>query len=496
MRIPRLLPLIALSALLMLGCRKDELFTDDPGARLTLSVDTVMFDTIFTSPPTFPVPSVTKRFTVHNRNSNAVRVDVTLQGGSPSPFRINVDGASGLSFSDVEILGGDSMYVFVEATLDQNNASNPLVIEDHIVFNTNGNEQKVLLVAWGQDAHFFRPDRTFSNIAYSIIAGLDETGNSICETVEWVNDKPYVLYGYGVVDSCSTLIIQPGVRVYLHGGSGLWVYRYGRILAQGTVEEPITFQSDRLEPYYADLPGQWDRIWVMEGDQENRFENCTIKNALVGLQCETAPWLPQQPTSENRVLLSNVSIHNSSAAGLLTRNYRVTSSNLLVTNAGQYCVALTGGGEYHFNHTTVANYWSYDIRQEPAFYLSNLVGTIAGTQIREIANSEFRNGIIYGNNGNEFRMELDGSATTDFIFTNHLFRTDQATNDPVHFPDQGSIWRNQNPGFVDPGSGNYHLLENAFARNKGAFSDDIFDLDGILRSDGQPDLGCYEWYPQ
>ncbi|MEZ4738173.1 MAG: hypothetical protein R2818_02190 [Flavobacteriales bacterium] len=149
----RSLLFVAFVALVLSACRKDEKFSDASGLSLDFSTDTVLFDTIFTTVPF----SVTKRFTVHNRNAQAVRVNVALEGGTPSPYRINVDGASGTTFSDVEIRGGDSIFVFVEASLDQNNTNNPFVIEDHILFNTNGTQQSVLLVAWGQDAHFFMP---------------------------------------------------------------------------------------------------------------------------------------------------------------------------------------------------------------------------------------------------------------------------------------------------------------------------------------------------
>ncbi|HEX2616690.1 MAG TPA: hypothetical protein VHL57_04055, partial [Flavobacteriales bacterium] len=416
MRSAPTLLLLALAALIATGCRKDEQFTDSPSARLDMSEDTVLFDTIFTT-----VGSITKRFTVHNPNDEAVRVDIALEGGSHSPFRINVDGTSGLSFNDVEILGGDSVFVFVEATLDANNGSNPMVIEDHIRFNTNSNEQSVLLVAWGQNAHFFYPDHPAGGFpAYSIIAGLDDNGNSVCETVDWTNDLPYVIYGYGVVDSCSTLNIHPGVRVYFHGSSGLWVYRYGQIHAEGTPEGHITFQGDRLEPFYADLPGQWDRIWVMEGDNDNSFTHCDIKNALVGIQCETAPWLPNAATSNATLELKNVSIRNSSAAGILSRNYPINATNLLVADAGQYAVALTGGGEYHFDHTTIANYWDFDLRQEPAFILTNYVTFGDEVIVHDVQNSTFTNGIIYGSNTNEFTVDMNSLGLGDYTFHHWL----------------------------------------------------------------------------
>ncbi|HRF79628.1 MAG TPA: hypothetical protein PL070_06035, partial [Flavobacteriales bacterium] len=170
-------PLLLLTLVLAVfatSCRKDAKFTDEAGIRLEFSRDTVLFDTIFAS-----VGSVTKRFVARNPNNNAVRVNIALEGGSPSPFRINVDGATGTSFSDVEILGGDSIFIFVEATLDQGNQSNPFVIEDHIRFNTNGTDQAVLLVAWGRNANFIRPDQYIEGLPpFSYIAGgFDENGN-------------------------------------------------------------------------------------------------------------------------------------------------------------------------------------------------------------------------------------------------------------------------------------------------------------------------------
>ena len=493
------LPLLLLILLaLSVGCRKDLQFTDDSGVTLEFSEDSVLFDTIFTT-----VGSVTKRFVARNTGDMAVKVDVALEGGSPSPFRINVDGASGISFTDVEILGGDSIFIFVEATLGPGGSDDPFIIEDHILFNTNGNDQEVLLTAWGQDAHFFYPDAGGGGLPkYSIIAGEDDDGNVICETVTWPNDKPYVIYGYGVVDSCSTLIIDPGVRVYVHGGGGLWIYRFGRIQALGQPDDRITFQGDRLEPQYQDVPGQWERIWVNDGaaGQDNEFRNCDIRNALVGIQCENFPYYPNAATSEAKLILDKVSIRGCSAAGLLSRNYRVTATNTLFADCGQYSVALTGGGQYDFNFITVANYWNVSgaIRNSPAFVMTNTYEDLINSvlQVREIFTSSFRNMIVEGGNTNEFLIELDPGNAADYTFRNCILRTDQPTNDTVPFPDQLTIWRNQNPGFTDVGAAGFHLGSvNAFAVDKGFAGTGVFDdLDGDAR-DASPDVGCYEFTP-
>lgn len=496
--------LVGITGLLLTGCRKDAKFTDEGGIQLEFSRDTVMFDTIFTT-----IGSVTKRFVARNPNNNAVRVDIALEGSGPSPFRINVDGASGTSFSGVEILGGDSIFIFVEATLDQNNQSNPFVIEDHILFNTNGSQQQVLLVAWGRDAifHYPGPDSIQVNglprFGY-VAGGFDPGWIQVCETVVWTAEKPHVVYGYAVVDSCSTLIIEPGANIHFHNGGGLWVYRYGQIKANGDQNNFIVFQGDRLEPFYAETPGQWDRIWLNEGPAgyTNEFSNVLIKNALVGLQCENVPWRPEEPTSEEKLVLNNVKIRNCSAAGILSRNYSIDASNVFVGDCGQYGVALTGGGNYTLEHFTVANYWDYEIRQTPAFLINNVYPDINGnTQVREVR-GRFQNGIVYGANENEFEFQFNDLLLPlegDLTFRNTLVRTTQSTSGSVYF-DASTFYRNQSPGFVDASARDFHLTESAFARARGnpsiIFGNSAWDLDGVDRGgDGGYDLGCYEYAP-
>ncbi len=484
---------------MLFACRKNERFTDDSGIRLEFSQDTVLFDTVFTT-----VGTVTKRFTARNPNANAVRISVGLEGGSASDYRINVDGATGTAFTDVEVLGGDSLYIFVEATLGPGGVNTPFIIEDRILFNTNGTEQEVRLMAWGQDALFYpNPNAPMQSVQgfpqFSYIAGgFDQNGVQICgQNVIWTAEKPIVLLKYGVVDSCNSLTIEAGARVYVHGGAGLWVYRGGQITANGTLQNPITFQGDRREEQFAELPGQWDRIWINEGPSgmDNKFEYVSIKNALIGIQCEPFPLYPDLPTSEARLMLNKVRIRNCSAAGILSRNYKIRSTDLLVGDCGQYSIALTGGGEYFFDHTTVANYWDYEIRQTPAFYITNGYQDItSATQLREITGFSLTNGIIYGANENEFQFDLDQTALPNGSIERMMIKTTQATG-PEFGP---NYWQNQSPGFLSTGDRDFHLGENSNARDKSdaPSPDALTDLDGNSRYCGSGsgwDLGCFEY---
>src|SRR5207244_3135849 len=114
-------------------------------------------------------------------------------------YRLNVDGTPGKSFTDVRIEAEDSLWVFVEVTIDPNNKATPFIVADSILFMTNGNLQWVDLVAFGQNAHFHKP--------------APNTGSAFFVTCddEWKNDLPHVVYGFALVDSGCTLTIDPGV---------------------------------------------------------------------------------------------------------------------------------------------------------------------------------------------------------------------------------------------------------------------------------------------
>jgi hypothetical protein len=183
------------------SCKKEN-FNESASAELKFNTDTILFDTVFTT-----IGSTTQALKVYNNYDKSIRISqIRLEGGSSSQFRINVDGTDGYQHSDIEILPNDSIYIFVEVTVDPGNSNLPFIIEDNIVFNLNGNEQEVNLAAWGQDAYFH--------------GGLGEL--FILEPNEiWNNDKPHVIYGIVAVDEGNSLIINAGTRVYCHSKSGL-----------------------------------------------------------------------------------------------------------------------------------------------------------------------------------------------------------------------------------------------------------------------------------
>jgi hypothetical protein len=122
----------------VISCKKDTIITDS-GAKLNFSQDSILFDTVFTQ-----IGSFTKYFRVVNPNNRKINIsNLSLARGNSSFYRLNIDGIPGKSFQNIEIAAGDSIYVFVEVTIDPNAQSNPFVYQDSVVFETNGNIQDV-----------------------------------------------------------------------------------------------------------------------------------------------------------------------------------------------------------------------------------------------------------------------------------------------------------------------------------------------------------------
>ncbi|MBK9401576.1 MAG: hypothetical protein IPN36_12185 [Bacteroidetes bacterium] len=479
---------IILASILFHSCEKDELLTD-AGARPNFSTDTIMFDTVFVS-----IGSVTKNFRVYNPYDKTMKISsIRLAGGVGSLYRMNVNGLPGKSFTDVEIRGGDSIWIFVEVTINPNNQLLPYVVQDSIIFETNGNQQDIDLVAWGQNAHFFVAKKESANLPPYVI--IDTTLNS---TTTWDETLPYVIYGgYGVIDSSTTLIINAGTQIHFSNSGGLWVYKGGTLKVQGTKDKPVVFQGLRRELSLQEEPGQWDRIWINDGGI-NEIDYAIIKNGFIGLQTETL-FDPAMPVS---LKLTNTQIRNMSGLGILARNFKIEGWNNVVSNCGIYTAAFTIGGEYEFTHCTFANFWRFGQRSTPAMYLNNFAIDQNGQPVGvDMTKAEFKNCIIYGNNDNELELEFETGVLANHNFRNCIIKADNTTptTDILHFE---SIYRNNDPQFKNTFDNNLKLDTLAFAREKGnplfinfsAIPPMNIDIDAISRPLGgsNPDLGAYE----
>ena len=101
------------------SCRDDFNFSPSTG-NLQFSKDTVYLDTVFTN-----IGSSTYNLKVYNRSSADIIIPtLRLSQGQNSKYRLNVDGwtgsgaIAGKEFENVEILAKDSMFIFIESTID------------------------------------------------------------------------------------------------------------------------------------------------------------------------------------------------------------------------------------------------------------------------------------------------------------------------------------------------------------------------------------------
>lgn len=471
--------LVALTLLIVaifLGSCRDDSYDTDPSLKLTFSRDSLLFDTVFTT-----VGSATRSFRVYNEHNRRVRIStVRLAGGAQSYFRMNVDGRSGTTLHDIDIEANDSIFVFVEVTVDPVNQNLPLIIVDSIEFNINQNIQDVKLVAWGQDAHFIHPNFTDPN-------GLEY--HRISQDTEWTADLPYVVYGLAVVAPDVTLRMKEGARIHMHNNASLVFLARSSLKIEGSPDEPVTIQGDRLEPFYQNQPGQWGRIWLTATSKDHVVEHAIIKNGSVGLHVDTLGH-PTNPTLQIR----NTIIKNKSIAGLFAQGSHVTAENLAVANCGQYALLLALGGHYDFRHTTVANYYRTDIRHTPSLLLNNYYFDENGqVQIRPFEHLFFGNTIIYGSNQEEIVFDVFEGTETEFSFDHCLIRTRLDTSGPSYI----NTLVNNDPLFYDNQMHDFRLTEESPAI--GAGNPDIaldipYDLAGRNRTE-RTDIGALQFYP-
>lgn len=496
------------------SCRNDFDFEPSDGS-LTFSKDTVYLDTIFTN-----IGSSTYNLKVYNRSNKDISIPtLRLSQGQHSNYRLNVDGISGKEFENVEILAKDSMYIFIETTFDIQSvamADNQFLYTDVIEFDSGSNSQKVDLVTLVKDAIFIYPNKDAQGIVETLTFDVDGDGHDDETNVQgrflthaeltFKKDKPYVIYGYAAVPEHKTLTIEAGARVHFHANSGLLVTNNASLKVNGqfspdqtAMANEVIFTSDRLEPFFDDVPGQWGTIWLFQGSKENEINYATIKNATIGILAENNP-TPAIP----KLILKNSKIYNSSNFGILGRATSISSENVVINNAGQASFAGTYGGTYNFTHCTIGNYWSHSFRQLPAVYLNNFMILEDDSVVTNaLTAANFNNCIIYGNDNPEFLVEEEENTAFNFKFTNCLIRFDDRNNnyssDPNYDFDNIALYENivfnQDPDFKDAAKNKLMIGQESAAINvigNNPFSNLVpFDILNTPRT-AVPNLGAYQ----
>ena len=512
-------PILSLFILILLfaNCKKDQI-TTDPNDKIAFATDTLSFDTIFTT-----IGSATKSFTIYNPNDQPINISrIYAEGDTRRLFRFN---ANGIAFNgtdgaaeNIEVWAHDSIHVFVDVTIDPRDENTPFIIQDTVVVETNGNRQTLILLAWGQDAHFFGRNMPQGQV---VAATQDTT---------WTNDKPYVIFNGIIVDSLHTLTIDPGVRVH--------IYNYGSIIVKGKLvvnggswndtTQIVKFSGVRTEngqpqylgndytggllpswqqeSDYSDIPGQWNGF-IFYPNSEGTFKGAELRNGITAILA--TKYLVQDNTiviyqTPPKLTIENTVIRDMVGYGIQNWGGDLNISNTSVFDCGVNNLRVEVSGQCNFVNNTFYNTGSQHINhRDPIVVVNNFIPISQTQQLVEDVplNANFYNCLIMGDRSREEVVSSKSGLPTgafNLHFYNTLFRTkeiaitaDQLTD--CYFNPAVS----DTTYFKDVSLRDFRLHNGSFCIDKGTqntpFSVSTDQL-GSTR-DALPDLGAFEYMP-
>ncbi len=445
------------------GCISDE-FTDSPSDILTFSTDTLSFDTVFTD-----LGTPTARLKVYNRASKSINISSIRMRNDDGVFSMNVDGQSGKVFENVEIRANDSIFVFVECLIGENNDPRPFKVEGMMDFVTNGVTQTVTLEAYGQNVRRLRSVTLDSDVAFN-------------------DEMPYVVFDTLRVAEGVTLTLKPGTRLLFHDKAVLQVD--GRLLALGDVENKVSMRGDRLDNVLPDtgyeiLAGQWQGVRFGAESFDNRMEYVEMQSTVHGVVVDSCG-----VTDRSKLTLVNSWLHNSQGNVLRSEHAWVDAYGCCLSDAGEATVYLRGG-VHNFVQCTMANNYLFAISPQSILTLSFLSREESSGIVNPLMKANFNNCIIYGITSSLTPGDLEG---TEVYMRNVLIG--EAGSDDNHFI--SCLW-DENPEFEtirDEYIFNYRLKEDSPAIGAGnpayVTPECLFDMDGVDRLEwGNPALGAY-----
>jgi hypothetical protein len=437
---------------------EEEVFSELSDESLYFSTDTLYFDTLFTTQL-----SPSYRVLLFNPNKNGVIVPgISLKGGSASAFSLTINGLTGKSFSDIKILGKDSLLILVNGTLPVTGEAEPVRVIDYLeVAGTT--RTSVVIDSWAQDAFYYK--------------GF----TAIEEDEVWDSSSPYVISDSLAVAPGVTLTIKAGVQVVMQPASYFFVL--GTLITEGTPENKVVFRNTRTDRDYREAPGQWGGIYFLEGSKDNFLNHTVIKNGEVGLRIGI-----HDEDDIPDVVIANCMIGNMSSDGILAYTSDVYAYNTVIYNAARYLVGNVAGGNYRYEHCTFSNYPSDFFREDPSVLFSDNVLLADNSLLAAPLAVNVRNSVVWGSQKEEIAFNTEGGASFVYQVTNSLLKT---TNTLLNTT---SNQININPKFFDEFLYDYRPDSLSPLIDVGRYVNIDFDILGHQR-DSLPDIGAYEWVP-
>lgn len=459
------------------GCLNEE-FSDNPTHILSFSLDTVSFDTVFTAQP-----SADKRLMVYNKNKKALTIQsVYLAKGENSCFIANIDGMKNTPVEEIDIYSHDSIYIHLRVNPSEHRQNSPKHLTDSLVFVTNGTLQYVKLEAYGLDAQRLQ-------------------GKIITSDTTLTDEHPIIIYDSLVIEENATLRLTEGTRLYFHANASLSVK--GRIVSEGSPAKPVILRGDRIDNLFDNLPydylsGQWGGVRLCHSSQNNKLLHTIIRSGNYGIKADSSD------LTQTKLQIYNSVIDNIRGNALEAINCKMEIYNSQLSNAKTHCLYLLGG-DYRFVHCTIANHYSWDIRNTVSVSVNNFRVDEKGDIIRyPLEKAQFDNTLIYGNH--QYELELNNTykreevdAPFQYSFRGCLLKFKKQEN--AQF--EQIVW-NKDPRFKAIGDNDYlfdYRIDSASAAiNRADYqiaTECPTDLDGKNRlEDRQPDIGAYEFHQE
>jgi hypothetical protein len=466
MKLKILLAALFWLALLTISCNRDEITFDPPTEELRFSKDTVFCDTVYNQ-----VRSESYAVKVYNDEDRDIMIpQIELARGASSLYRINVDGKSGHSFTNVPIRKKDSLYIFVEIAPT---ASGPEAIaEDRINFTTPVGKQHVTLFSVVQDAEFFVKTSTNPNIL---------TGNTT-----WTDDKAKIIYGDLSLATGATLNIEQGTKVYFFKNSGMKVAGGATVNVNGDLNSEVTIRGDRNDPKYDTIPKNWNSMLFEPGSNLN-MNYARVFGGIRGLDLRQAT-----------ATIKNTIIHTFDEYGIHAVNSTMNAENLVMNNCQNADFGIFKGGTYNIIHSTLANYWQLTATGSAlAMYASNEWTNSSGQTETGALNLNIGNSILYTRGPNAVQLKpLSGQVFT-YGIQNSLLKYDASAGFVFDGnPNIISSYKNIDPNFKDyyTEKMNLRLAADSQAKGKGSLAIAAtvpLDIVKISRT-VSPTLGAYQ----
>lgn len=478
--------LLIISLLQTTACNKDQFITT-PGAGLEFSLDTLTFDTVFTG-----LGNATRRFKVYNPHDQVIMVKrVYLGGGNTSDYKINIDGFTGSSSSNIEIPAKDSIYIFATVYIDPNNGD--AIREDSIMFETDGGgTQRVILHAYGWNANYIGQVGYLTTYTH--------------QNITFTNNKPYILMGIIAIDTNSCLYIQGGTQIYMFGGpttrpgdrAMIYIGYHSCIQSNvnGNLNNPVEIKTHRLEEDYQGITFHHNGIYLSKHSQNNRIHGTIIRNAVDGVFVDSAS-INGNPKLE----MVNCKIYNVERSGVLGRGGNIQMLNTVIANSNQFNFIGIRGGNYTFRHCTFANFGDGLVNRGEVIlsYRDYEIQIINGveTAVTDAGQAIFTNCIIYGNKNEEVEVLTANNPPVNFTYEFHncLMKVDTFSQNMF------DCITNRNPLFVDQEAYNFDIdsigpgspaFETGTSTTYGIVPNDPRDIIGWFRNPSKPSIGAYE----